>query len=337
MSPPSYVFLNDTNAVKQLILEQAKQIEYLKRQLEKYERDASTEAASVSSSFTCNASSTPTPLASVTPGIISDSTVKTESEEPTAILISNSQLSSPLPSGKSEEQIEFSSASSSTPKRSVPPLQKKARPPRQKKELRLNHLPSKQTFKKRIKAAIELDGYNREAHFQHLIYQDSTLPSRTKNDRWNFAFRFCSYFVFSGRKIFIKTLIHGNKQDNKKTSIDSFPGLRAFLRLKRIDARLLEKPLSEETVAYFVTTEHQLEIVKFLHAFSSLLYAFLPQEKRVYRVRSSVSDFQLSANVKTTEEEKEEEEEEENEREIKEEMDSDVELVEIGVKAEHNN
>ncbi|KAL9554791.1 hypothetical protein MBANPS3_002647 [Mucor bainieri] len=323
---PPYLLLNDTNAVKRLILEQAKQIECLKRQLEEYERDDLTETASVSSSLVCNASATPTLSASIASGITSDSIV-------TGLSARNDQSLSTSPALKSEEYIEVPSSSprSSTPQqRRIPPLQKIARPPR-KKELQLNQLPSKRTFKKRMKAAIELDGYNRDAHFQHLIYQDSTLPSSTKNARWNFAFRFCSYFVLSGKKIFVKTLIHGNKGDNKKTSIDSFPGLRAFWRLKRIDAALLEKPLSEETVAHFTITQHQVEIVKFMYAFCSLLYAFLPQEKRVYKVKSNISDFYLSA--KPAEQEIEEEEE----TEVKVEVDSDSEFVESGLKAERNH
>ncbi|KAK4516968.1 glutamine-repressible protein product regulator [Mucor velutinosus] len=301
---PPYFLLNDSNAVKRVILEQAEQIKCLKRQLEEYKRAASAETTSVSPSLVYNAPATPTPSTSIV-SITSGSLVK----------------------------VEFPSASSYTPESVVLPLQKTVLPP-PKKAFKLSQLPSKQTFKKRIKAAIELDGYSQEVHFQHLIYQDSTLPSHTRNARWNFAFRFCSFFVFSGRKIFVNTLIHGNKQGNKRTSIDSFPGLHAFLKLKRINHTLLEKPLSDETVAHFTKSKHQLEIVKFLYAFCSLLYVFLPQEKRVFKVKSNINEFHLSANVETSDPQVKEEKED---KEIKEEANSNSEFMRSGSKAEDND
>lgn len=322
MLPPR-LLLNDNNAAKRLISEQAKQIECLKRQLEAA-LAASASPGSASSAYRDSAQ--PTPSASNT-STRSD-TIVNEYKVPTLPFVCNNQLSSASPSVKSEERIELSSASPCTPQKEVLPPQRRLLP---RKPLKLNQLPSKQTFKKRIKAALALDGYNRDVHFQHLIYQDSTLPPHTKNARWNFAFRFCSYLVLSDRKIFVRTLIHGNKRDNKKTAINSFPGLHAFLGLKRVDGKLLEKPLSEETAAYFTNTKHQLEIVKFMYAFCSLLYAFLPQEKRMYKVRSNVNEFYLTASAKTSDQA------EEDEREIKEEMDSDPEFMESGSKTEDND
>ncbi|GAN01345.1 hypothetical protein MAM1_0006d00778 [Mucor ambiguus] len=328
---PPCLLLNDSNAIRRVILEQTKHIECLKHQLEEYERDSLAKTASSSPSLVFNASTTSSYASSITSCIVKDSIVKVEYDEPAVPSDRNRQPLSTLPSVKSEESIQIPSASPYTPQRiNVLLLQGTALPPL-KTTLKLNQLPKKRTFKRRIKAAVELDGYNRDTHFQHLIYQDSTLPPRTRNARWNFAFRFCSYFVFSGRKILAKTLIHGNKGDNKKTSIDSFSGLHAFLRLKRIDAALLENPLSEETVTHFTNTKHQLEIVKFLYAFCSLLYAFLPQENRVYRVRSNVSDFCLSANVKTLDQQVEEE----DEKEIKEEVDPDSDSMKSDLKAEY--
>ena len=68
-----------------------------------------------------------------------------------------------------------------------------------------------------------------------------------------------------------------------------------------------------------------------MYIFCSLLYAFLPQEKRLYKVRSNASEFHLSANVKTSDQAEEEEEEE---KEIKEEEDSDSEFMKSGSKTE---
>lgn len=243
---PSHLLPNDNNAVRRLIVEQAKQIESLKRQLE---AALAKNASSDSASSTSNDSAKPVSLASSTS--TKSETIVNEYKVPALPFVCNNQISSASPSVKSEERIESLSASPYTSQKDVLPPQRKSLP---REPLKLNKLPSKQTFKKRVKAAIALDGYNRDVHFQHLIYQDSTLPSHTKNARWNFAFRFCSYLVLSGRKILVHTLVHGNKRDNKKTAINSFPGLHAFLRLKRVDGALLEKPLSDETTAYFTNT-----------------------------------------------------------------------------------
>lgn len=147
--------LKNNNMVKNIIIEQAKQIAELKRQLNKYKSIVNN---SISTNNVVKNESLPLPLSSI-------------------------------PSPDYQEAI----------------------PTNKSKSLKLV-LPTKHTFKKRVKASIELDGYNHDAHFQHLLLEDSKLPYASKNYRWNFAFRFCAYFVHAGRKIFIKTLVHGQKK-----------------------------------------------------------------------------------------------------------------------------
>lgn len=95
------------------------------------------------------------------------------------------------------------------------------------------------------------------------------MPYASKNYRWNFAFRFCAYFVHAGRKIFIKTLVHGQKKQDKKLTVRSFPGLHDYLIEKNVDARLLEMPLALETVEFFTDQENQK---KNCQVFIRLLY-----------------------------------------------------------------
>lgn len=309
--------MNDINVVKELILKQARQIKCLKRQLEEYQRAASSETPSSSSIFLDDTESVgPTPSASIT-STKSDTVTKPEYIDLTVPSPRETRVPSvPLPIASKKKAV-----SAATKRRVL--LQK---------SFKLNHLPSKRTFKKRINDSIELDGYNQEAHFQHLIHQDSLLLSQSKSVRWNFAFRLCSYFVLSGRKILTKTLINGNKRDNSKTSISSFPGLNAFLKLKRIDTTLLEKPLSEETVAYFSIRKNQRGVIKFLYAFCSFLYTFLPPEKRVYKLKSNASEFHLQATATMPGDKVED-----NEIETKEEVDPDSKLLDGSMKTENND
>ncbi|KAL7315174.1 hypothetical protein PS15m_006660 [Mucor circinelloides] len=309
--------MNDINIVKELILKQARQIKCLKHQLEEYQRAASSENPSSSIIFLDDTESVdPTPSASIA-STKSDTTIKPEYIDLTVPSARESRVpSAPLPINSKKKTV------STTTKRRIL-LQR---------SFKLNYLPSKRTFKKRIKDSIELDGYNQDAHFQHLIHQDSILSSQSKSARWNFAFRLCSYFVLSGRKILTKTLINGNKRDNNKTSISSFPGLDAFLKLKRIDTTLLEKPLSDETVAYFSIRKNQRGVIKFLYAFCSFLYTFLPQEKRVYKLKSNANEFHLQATVTMPDDEVED-----NEIEIKEEVDSGSKLLDGSMKTENND
>ncbi|CEP08146.1 hypothetical protein [Parasitella parasitica] len=156
-------------------------------------------------------------------------------------------------------------------------------------------LPTRQTFKRRIKTSIELDGYNHNTHFQHLIYEDAKLPSSSKNHRWNFGFRFCSYFVHSNRKIIIRTLVNENINhvSNRKISVASFPGLKDYLVEKNIDANMLQKPLSFDTISFFIDHENQKQITHFLYVFCSFLYSFLPEQKRKYKTKGDATTFCL--------------------------------------------
>lgn len=85
------------------------------------------------------------------------------------------------------------------------------------------------------------------------------------------------------------------KKQDKKLTVRFFPGLHDYLIEKNVDAHLLEMPLALETVEFFTDQENQKKIVKFLYAFCTLLYSFLPQYKRTYKVKDDLSSFHLSA------------------------------------------
>ena len=85
------------------------------------------------------------------------------------------------------------------------------------------------------------------------------------------------------------------KKQDKKLTVRFFPGLHDYLIEKNVDAHLLEMPLALETVEFFTDQENQKKIVKFLYAFCTLMYSFLPQYKRTYKVKDDLSSFHLSA------------------------------------------
>jgi hypothetical protein len=99
-------------------------------------------------------------------------------------------------------------------------------------------LPTKNTYKKLVKTSIKPNGYGYDNHFQYLLSEDSKF-------------------------LYASTLVHGQRKQNEKLSVESFLNFRDCLIENNVSTCLLEMILTLDTVDFFTEQENQRKIAKF--------------------------------------------------------------------------
>ncbi|KAI8051057.1 uncharacterized protein B0P05DRAFT_562769 [Gilbertella persicaria] len=137
-------------------------------------------------------------------------------------------------------------------------------------------LPRSKSIMTQYRKLLDLHGCNRDMLFRRLIYQDYKNKPEERIYRWNFAFRFCVWFVVKKHTKIKPWILASKDKIEKWISFEELQGLSQFLTDHAISFQLLQGPLADEAVGLFLKKSNRLAIKSFLYTMCAFLYTFLP-------------------------------------------------------------